>query len=52
VGGMMYGPEAESGSLAEDPPLIVQDSEKEEAHKEAERVVNYIKHTVFPLVGA
>jgi hypothetical protein len=52
VGGMMYGPEAESGSLAEDPPLIAQDREKELAHKEAERVVDYIKRTVFPLIGA
>lgn len=51
VGGMMYGPEAESGSLAEDPPLVLRDSEKEMARTEAERVVSYIKDTVFPLVG-
>ena len=52
VGGMMYGPEAESGSLAEDHPRIVQDSAKEQAQRDAERVVNYIKKTAFPLVGA
>ena len=52
VGGMMYGPEAESGSLAEDAPLHTQGSIKENAQKEAERVVNYIKETAFPMLGA
>jgi hypothetical protein len=49
---MMYGPEAESGSLAEDLPLVVKDSDREKAHQDADRVVNYIKQTAFPLVGA
>jgi acetoin utilization protein AcuC len=50
VGGMMYGPESESGSLSEDPPLRTQGSIKENTHQEAERVVNYIKKTAFPLL--
>jgi acetoin utilization protein AcuC len=52
VGGMMYGPEAESGSLAEDAPLRTQGAIKENTQKEAERVVRYIKETAFPLLGA
>lgn len=52
VGGMMYGPESESGSLAEDSLLVVQDDAKERALKEAERVVDYLTATAFPLVGA
>ncbi len=52
VGGMMYGPEAESGSLSEDAPLVTHGAIKENAHKEAERVVRYIQETVFPQFGA
>ena len=52
VGGMMYGPEAESGSLSEDAPLIKHGTIKENTQKEAERVVRYIQETVFPQFGA
>ncbi|MCK5011503.1 MAG: hypothetical protein KAS98_13500, partial [Deltaproteobacteria bacterium] len=51
VGGMMFGPELESGSL-EDAPLYTTGAEKELTQKEVERVVDYIKKTVFPLLGA
>jgi len=50
VGGMMFGPELESGSL-EDAPLYTTGAEKELTQKEVERVVGYIKKTVFPLLG-
>ena len=51
VGGMMYGPETESGSLEEDAPSITSGALKESTHKEVERVVDFIKGSVFPHVG-
>jgi acetoin utilization protein AcuC len=51
VGGMMYGPEAESGSLEEDVPIITSGEIKESTHKEVARVVNSLKGSVFPLWG-
>ena len=50
VGGMMFGPEAESGSL-EDPPFYTTGLEKDRIQREAKRVVGYIKETIFPLLG-
>ncbi len=49
VGGMMFGPELESGSL-EEVPRYITGAEKGKAQKEVERVVDYIKKTVFPLL--
>ena len=51
VGGMMYGPEADSGSLEKDTPIYSKGAEKETIQKEVDGVVNYIKKTVFPLLG-
>lgn len=50
VGGMMYGPEAESGSLEQDPLFSTSGTIKETTHKEVERVVEFIKDAVFPLL--
>ena len=50
VGGMMYGPELESGSLKETPRFTT-GTDMEGIQKEVERVVDYLKKTVFPLVG-
>jgi acetoin utilization protein AcuC len=50
VGGMMFGPEMEVGSLY-DYPYKSQGMVKEQAMKEAERVVAYIRDTVFPIHG-
>ena len=50
VGGMMFGPEEESGS-PEDAPRYTTGNLKQSIQKEIERVVDYIKETVFPLVG-
>jgi hypothetical protein len=52
VGGMMYGPEAESGSLAQDAPTSTTGGAKEKIQEEVEEKVEYIKKTVFPLLGA
>jgi hypothetical protein len=50
VGGMMFGPEAESGSL-EDSPRHTTGVERENLQKEVEKVVDYIKMAIFPLWG-
>jgi acetoin utilization protein AcuC len=50
VGGMMYGPEAGAGSL-EDSPFVLDGREKELCQKEADRVVRYIRNTLFPIHG-
>ena len=50
VGGMMYGPEAKAGSL-EDAPFVLEGLDREQCSGEAERVVRYIRETVFPLHG-
>ncbi len=51
VGGMMYGPETESGTLEEDSPIYIGGSLKESTHKEVVRVVEFIKQSVFPYWG-
>lgn len=51
VGGMMYGPETETGSLEEDVPLSTCGPIKEATHKEVVRVVESIKRSVFPCFG-
>jgi hypothetical protein len=50
IGGMMYGPEADAGSL-EDLPYVVEGPEKEQCFGEAERVVRFIKDHIFPIHG-
>jgi acetoin utilization protein AcuC len=50
IGGMMYGPEADAGSL-EDLPYMVEGQEKEQCFSEAERVVRFIKDHIFPIHG-
>ncbi len=50
VGGMMYGPEADAGSL-EDLPFVLEGREKELCVQQANRVVEYLKKTVFPIHG-
>ena len=52
VGGMMYGPEAESGSLEQDSLVSTTGAAKEKIQKEVAGKVEYIKKTVFPLLGA
>jgi acetoin utilization protein AcuC len=48
VGGMMYGPEMEVGSLY-DYPYLSEGEVKERAMSEAKRVVAYLQENVFPL---
>jgi len=50
VGGMMYGPESESGSLY-DEPYAIGGYEKDNCFQHAKDVVNYIKKIVYPLHG-
>ncbi len=50
VGGMMFGPEMEVGSLY-DHPFASKGEVKEKATQEAERVVAYIREHVFPIHG-
>jgi acetoin utilization protein AcuC len=50
VGGMMFGPELDVGSL-KDKTLSSTGAAKEKAWGEAERIVNYIKKVVFPVHG-
>lgn len=50
VGGMMFGPEREVGSLY-DYPYLTKGEVKERAFTEARRVVEYLKKEVFPLHG-
>jgi acetoin utilization protein AcuC len=50
VGGMMYGPESDAGSL-EDLPFVLEGAEKDVCVKEAERIVRYIERHVFPVHG-
>jgi acetoin utilization protein AcuC len=50
VGGMMYGPEADVGSL-EDAPFTLEGPEKEACKAHAERVVRYIQQNVYPIHG-
>ena len=48
VGGMMFGPEMEMGSL-HDRPFRSQGEVKEKARKEAERVCRFLEEHLFPL---
>ncbi len=48
VGGMMFGPEMEVGSLY-DYPYLSEGEIKEKAFQEARRVVAYIQENIFPL---
>jgi acetoin utilization protein AcuC len=50
VGGMMFGPEMEMGSLY-DRPFFTTGEAKDIAWSEARRVCQYIKKTVFPILG-
>ncbi len=50
VGGMMYGPETESGSL-NDEPFVLTGTEKEQCLEHAQTVVRFIKELLFPLHG-
>jgi acetoin utilization protein AcuC len=50
VGGMMFGPEMEVGSLF-DHPFFTKGEAKEKAFSEARRVVTYIHEKVFPIHG-
>lgn len=50
VGGMMYGPEADAGSL-EDPPFRLEGPEKELCRAHADRVVTYLQQHIFPIHG-
>jgi acetoin utilization protein AcuC len=50
VGGMMFGPEMEVGSL-HDYPYLTEGENKEIALKEVKRVVAYLQETVFPTHG-
>ncbi len=50
VGGMMFGPEMEVGSLY-DYPYLSEGEIKERAWEEARRVVRYIQQEVFPIHG-
>ena len=49
VGGMMFGPEAEAGSLV-DPPVIMDGERKRLAEEEAERVGAFVEKEVLPLI--
>ncbi len=50
VGGMMYGPEAQAGSL-EDPPFAAIGVDKDDCFRKARETVDYIKKNVFPVHG-
>jgi len=50
VGGMMFGPEMEVGSLY-DHPFLSKGEIKERAMTEAQRVVGYIQRDIFPIHG-
>jgi hypothetical protein len=50
VGGMMFGPENEVGSLY-DHPYFTKGKDKDKAFEEARRVVSYIQKEIFPVHG-
>ncbi len=50
VGGMMFGPEQEVGSLY-DHPYLSKGETKEKALQEAQRVATYIQKEIFPIHG-
>lgn len=49
VGGMMFGPETEAGSLV-DPPVFMDGERKRMADEEAERVGSFVEKEVLPLL--
>ena len=48
IGGMMFGPEIEVGSL-EDKTVYITGAVKERINREVDRVIEYIKENVFPI---
>ncbi len=50
IGGMMFGPENEAGSL-QDKPIFATGALKDRINRELDRVLEYIKKVVFPLHG-
>ena len=48
VGGMMFGPEIEVGSL-QDKTVYIKGATREQVNREVERVLAYIKENVFPI---
>jgi acetoin utilization protein AcuC len=50
IGGMMYGPEAQSGTLR-DQPYVVSGHLKEQCTEYAQDVVAYLKKNLFPIHG-
>ncbi len=50
VGGMMYGPESEAGSLF-DEPYAIGGFEKDQCYQHVTDVIRYIKKIVYPLHG-
>lgn len=48
VGGMMFGPESDAGDIY-DKKFVTGGREKEQIRKEVERVLSFLKNTVFPL---
>lgn len=50
IGGMMYGPETNAGSL-EDPPYAIDGLNKDRCFDDAKKVVRFIQDHVFPIHG-
>jgi acetoin utilization protein AcuC len=50
IGGMMFGPESEAGTLF-DQSVCATGDEKEKVEEEVERLLTYIKNTIFPIHG-
>jgi acetoin utilization protein AcuC len=48
VGGMMYGPEVDAGTL-DDRPYVLAGQEKELCRNHAARITKYLRETVFPI---
>jgi acetoin utilization protein AcuC len=51
IGGLLAGPEIEGGDLT-DMHIYVTGPTKERNTKEIDRIITYIKETVFPIIGA
>jgi acetoin utilization protein AcuC len=51
VGGMMFGPETEAGTLV-DSPAIIGGERRAQAEREAERVAAYIEEHALPLIAS
>jgi hypothetical protein len=48
IGGMMFGPEMEVGSL-EDKTVYIKGTTREQVNREVDRVLDYIRKNVFPI---